>query len=291
MSLSTKPASPSQKRIWKAPTSNARWYWLAASAVLFIVIAILYVYAIKTQQYPGPFDNPLLLFGIISYVLVLATAAYSLRRRFVRGLPGMVQDWLWMHTWLGVISVLIALMHENFAFITNSFVQGVSDLTGYYWAGIALFALIFLVVSGITGRLLDVWQTRIIAHEASSNGVGIVRAVEEHMLEQEYTVERLSAGKSETFKNYCLVAIERGERGLTVPVLPPNELNDFERARTVIGQRVQLSRSHQRQLRAQRVITTWRTIHIVLACLALITILYHGTMELLASVFHLITSA
>jgi hypothetical protein len=265
---------------------------LVASAVLLIVIVIWYVYAIKTQQYPGPDAYPLLLFGIISFVLVLATAAYSLRRRFVRGLPGMVQDWLWMHTWLGVISILIAMLHDNFAYITNSFYfSGLSTLTESYWAISALYALVFLVVSGITGRLLDVWQTRIIAYEASSNGVGIVRAVEEHMLEQEYTVERLSAGKSEAFKKYCLVAIERGERGLTVPVLPPNELSDFERARTVIGQRAQLRRSHQRQLRAQRVITTWRTIHIVLACLALITILYHGCMELLANVFHLITAS
>ncbi len=292
MSLSTKSASASQRRIWKAPTSRARWYWLAGSLIFYALIVAWYIYALKTQQFPNPLVDPLRLFGIISFVLVLLTAAYSLRRRFIRGLPGMVQDWLWMHTWLGISAILIAVLHDNLAYITHDFFpNGLASLTDSYLAASALFALIFLVLSGISGRLLDVWQTRVIAREASGNGVGIVRALEERMLELEYTVERLSAGKSEAFKNYCLYAIEHNGQGQMLPTLPSTELPDFERACTVIGQRAQLRVSYQRQLRAQRVITVWRSVHIVLACLALVIILYHGIMELLANVFHLITPA
>jgi hypothetical protein len=292
MSLSTKPIPTSQRRIWKAPTSRSKWYWLVGSIILLVAIAAWYAYAIKTQQQSaGPFTDPLRLFGIIAYVLVLSTAAYSLRRRFVRGLPGMVQDWLWMHTWIGIVAILIAILHENFAYITHDiFPDGlIAGLTGADWGAAALFALIFLVISGVSGRLLDVWQTRVIAREASSNGVGIVRALEERMLELEYTVERLCAGKSEAFKDYCLQAIERGGQKLTLPTLPPAELPDFERASAILLQRAQLHQSHQRQLHAQRVITTWRSIHIVLACIALIVISYHGLRELLSNVFHLIT--
>jgi asparagine N-glycosylation enzyme membrane subunit Stt3 len=121
MSLSTKPIPTSQRRIWKAPTSHSKWYWLAASVILLVAIAAWYAYAIKTQQQSaGPFTDPLRLFGIISFILVLSAATYSLRRRFVRGLPGMVQDWLWMHTWIGIIAILIAMFHENFASLLAS---------------------------------------------------------------------------------------------------------------------------------------------------------------------------
>lgn len=289
MSISTKSAPTSQRRLWKAPSSRAKWYWLIASVLVYAGLIAWYIYALKTQQYPGPISDPLRLFGIISYVMVLGTAAYTLRRRFVRGLPGMVQNWLWMHTWLGVCTILVALLHENFSYVAHDFVTGLADFTASYWAVSALFALIFLVISGITGRLLDLWQTRTIAREASSNGVGIVRAVEERILELEYTIERLSAGKSEQFKEYCLQAIERGEQRLARPSLSQAEMADFDRARATLQQRAELQASRRRQLRAQKIINTWRTIHIVLACIALIVISYHGIMELLANVFHLIT--
>jgi hypothetical protein len=292
MSTLMKPGPTSQRRIWKAPTSNFKWYWLALSAVVFIAIVLWYIYTVKTQQFPDPSVDPLRFFGIISFGLVLITSSYSLRRRFMRGLPGKVQSWLWMHTWLGVITILIAILHENFAHITHDFFpEGLATFTDLYCALAALYGLLFLVVSGITGRLLDIWQTRIIAHEASSNGVGIVRSVEERMLELEYTIERLSAGKSEMFKSYCLTAIGRGREGLALPGIPPNELADFERACAVIDQRAQLGRSHRRQMRAQHVITMWRSIHIVLASLSLAAILYHSIMELLTNVFHLLPSA
>ncbi len=101
------------RRLWRAPSSRSRGFWLTSSVLLYVAITGWYIYTLKTQQYPGPINDPLRLFGIIAYVLVLGTAAYSLRRRFVRGLPGRVQDWLWMHTWLGIASVLIVFMHEN----------------------------------------------------------------------------------------------------------------------------------------------------------------------------------
>jgi hypothetical protein len=50
-------------------------------------------------------------------------------------------------------------------------------------------------------------------------------------------------------------------------------------------------RSLRRQNSARQTIRTWRTIHIILAILAVIVILYHGTLELLSNVFHLIPAA
>ncbi len=287
MSIATKPSIQAPQRIWKAPTTNARWTWLILSILLYGTILAVYLVAIKTQPFPGPINDPLRSFGILALLLVLVAATYSLRRRFVRGLPGMARDWLWMHIWIGITAILVALLHENFEHIFNDYCQNAGCLTELYGGTSALIALIFLVASGIIGRLLDVWQAHGIARDASTNGVGIVQAIEQRTLELEYTVERLSAGKSEAFKNYCMQAIEHTANP-AIPNLAPNEQADFQRAQETLTAYARLAQSLQRQNRARLIIRTWRSVHIVLACLALLIILYHGILELLVNVLHII---
>lgn len=290
MSISTKTSSPQpMRRIWNTPTSGARWLWLALSLLLYTVIFALYLVAIKTQAFPGPFNEPLLGFGIIAFLLVLSTAAYSLRRRFARSLPGKAQAWLWMHTWVGIAALLIALLHENFTHVLNNYCQNFSCFTNAYWGTTALLALAILVLTGIVGRLLDTWQVHTIARDASTNGVGIARAIEERVLELEYEVERLSAGKSEPFKEYCLQAINMGASfNAPAPRLDGREVSDFQRAADTLAARRQFVLSLQRQQRARFIIRTWRYVHISLACLALLVITFHAVMELLINVLHIL---
>jgi hypothetical protein len=288
MALATKPSLSTQRRVWKAPTTKAWWIWLVASLLLYGGVYALYLVAIRTQPFPGPFNDPLRSFGILAFVLVLASAAYSLRRRFVRGLPGMARDWLWMHTWIGITAVLIAMLHENYTHILHDYCQNASCFTKSYGGTSALFALIFLVLSGIFGRLLDSWQAHAIARDASTNGVGIARALDERILELEYIVERLSAGKSEQFKAFCLQALEgSGSISSTMPAIEAREQADFQHAYETLAARASLAQSLQKQERARLMIRAWRSVHIVLACLALLIILFHGVMELLINVLHL----
>ena len=291
MSVATKPSLPQQpavRRRWKVPVSRAWWLWLLPCILLYGGIYAWYLYAIKSQPFPGPFNDPLRLFGIIAFGMVLCTAAYSLRRRFVRNLPGKAQDWLWMHIWVGITAVLIALLHENYTHILHDYCQNLSCFTQADAGTSALLALIVLVVSGVTGRLLDVWQTHIIAQDASTNGVGIVRAIEERILELEYTVERLCAGKSELFKEYCMYALENeGALPPAVPSLATREHNDFQRAQDTLLIYAHLARSLQRQKRARSIMRTWRSVHMIIASLALLIILFHGGMELFTNVLHL----
>jgi hypothetical protein len=143
------------------------------------------------------------------------------------------------------------------------------------------------VISGVVGRLIDLWQTHKISQDASTNGVGIVRAIEERILELEYTVERLCAGKSEPFQHYCMQALEQASGELpAMPALATSEHVDFQHAHDTLLTHAHLTQSLQRQRRARLFIRTWRSIHIVLASLALLIILYHGIMELLITVFH-----
>jgi len=287
MSVATQPSVQAPKRIWKAPTTQARWLWLILSMLLYGSVLAWYLVAINTQRFAGPINDPLRSFGILALVLVLVAASYSLRRRFVRGLPGMARAWLWMHIWIGITAVLIALLHENFEHIVRDYCQNASCFTEAYGGTSALIALIFLVASGIIGRLLDVWQAHIIARDASTNVVGIVQAIEQRILELEYTVERLSAGKSEPFKNYCMQALEHsGNPGM--PNLAANEQADFRRAHETLTAYARLVQSLGRQNRARLIIRTWRYVHMVLACLALLILLYHGIMELLTNVLHVI---
>jgi hypothetical protein len=180
-----------------------------------------------------------------------------------------------------MISVLIAFMHENFQNITHDIEWTKMRFTEYYFGTSALFALLLLALTGVIGRLLDAWQARVIAAEADTNGAGISRSVEDRLFELSLTVERLSAGKSVPFKQFCAQALDRNiDLHRLLPVLAPSEVSDFQRVYEVLTARAQLTRSLRRQKRAHLIIRTWRCIHIPLACLALLVIGYHSVVEL-----------
>jgi hypothetical protein len=269
------------RRIWKTPGSKMNWLFLLLAFITLGWTYLLYRNAIATQLYPGPYNPPFRQFGVVAFALVLVVAAYTLRRRFVRSLPGKVQSWLWLHVWFGVISVVIACMHENFQNITHDLEWTKTRFTEYYFGTSALFALILLVVTGVVGRLLDMWQARVIAAEADTNGVGINRSVQDRLFELSLQVERLSAGKSAPFQQFCREALAlQAELPTTLPVLNPREVGDFERVYEALSERARLGRSLQRQQRARLIIRVWRYIHIPLACLAVLVIGYHSVIEL-----------
>lgn len=285
--------SSATRGIWKTPISKAWWGWLLPCLILYGGIYVWYLYALSTQPFPGPFNDPLRLFGIIAFLLVIVTASYTLRRRFMRGLPGKAQNWIWMHIWVGITAILIALLHENYTHILHDYCQNLSCFTQQDAGTTALFALIFLVASGIIGRLLDRWQTAIIARDARLNGVGIAQALEERLLELEYTIERLCAGKSESFKQYCMQVLNRGGKGeldIALPTLAVGEQKDFQTAYTTLTTYTSSAKSLQKQQQARRIIRVWRSVHMILASVALLVIFYHAVLELLVNVFHLLPS-
>jgi hypothetical protein len=275
------PRSQQQtRRTWRKPKSRAIWLWLIFSVLLYGGVSYWNFIALKTQPYPYPSTDPFRLFGIIAFALVVLVAAYSLRRRFVRTLPGRVEDWLWLHTWFGIISILIALQHEAYAELFGNLYLAPSTFTQSAFGVTALYGLMLLVTTGVVGRLLDVWQARVIAVEANRNGVGIVQSVEERLHELDLLIVRLSAGKSAVFKEIC----EQARRGGNVPSvqssLPLQEQEDFKRVHDAFILRSQLVRSLRRQKRARFVIRGWRYVHITCACIGLFFIGVHSLIEL-----------
>lgn len=299
---SSPPATPIRaRRTWKAPRSRFAWVWLVFALVLCATLYLVYARVLHfsiLNPLKGGLKDPFYV-GLIAYILIMSTAAYSLRRRFVRGLPGKAQNWLWVHTWLGIGALTLVFLHSRYLGILSKYCPNLGCLGGpslvRFKSGppsfgyTALYALVLLIVSGVIGRLFDMWQTHTIARDASANGVGIIRAIKERLLELEYTVERLSAGKSEPFKQYCLEGLDHpGMLHSVSSALPLEEQADFQRAQETLATYGSLSQSLRRQQRASRVMRIWRAIHMTIVPLALVVITYHVGAELLVNVFHII---
>lgn len=291
MSVTTQPTSPSPamqpqqqqpRRLWKVPTSKAWWLSLVASILIYAMAFAWYWHTVKAKGFQSdqPGRGSLAILGILTLGIVGLTASYTLRRRFVRILPGKVQDWLWAHNWLGILAVLIAMLHSNFDHIRNDlrFAPHYFFFTNNGGAA-ALYALICLVASGIINRLFYFWQSRVISADASTNGVGIAQSLEERILELEYTIERLYAGKSNEFKHYCIEELHNNSES-PVPALPPQEQADFQRVQEILAVRANLLQSLQRQKRARLIINRWRIVHIIVACLAVAVICIHVSVAL-----------
>jgi hypothetical protein len=279
----------SGRRVWHTPTSKAALYWCLFGFLFCALFYTLYFVLFKAPIFTGPWFDRVFRAGVFSYLMIVAVSAYSLRTRFLRSLPWKAQNWVWMHIWLGIAAVLLALLHADFRFVLHDYCANLSCITDHYWGMPSLYALIFIAVSGAIGRLLDRWQARGIAQDASTNGVGISKAIKDRLLDLEYVVERFSAGKSEPFKQYCAVAVESvGKLPANVPNLPPREQADFQQAYQTLEEHSLLARSLKKQQQAHVIFRTWRYVHMVLVPLALIIITYHGIAELLVNVLHVL---
>jgi hypothetical protein len=190
---------------------------------------------------------------------------------------------------MGIGALLVAGMHEGcLAGIPRNCSLVPSTPPIGHLGMLALYSLIVIVSSGIAGRLLDRWQARVIAQEANSNGVGIAGAVRSRLLELEYVVERLSAGKSQIFKQYCEHAMRSADDPpRNFPILIPQEQADFQRAYTTLCEHARLKHSLANQELAFSIFRGWRRAHTAFAPLALLIITYHALTEIMKEIFHL----
>lgn len=286
MALPAKQAAPQKAvaRIWHTPTAKTALAWLIFAAGYTLIFYILYFILLqaKARVFLGPFFDVTFRCGVMAYIMILGVAAYSLRTRFFHGLPWKAQSWVWAHVWVGIAAMLLALLHADYRFVLHFDCSGLSCVTEKYLAMPSLYGLIFLALGGVAGKLLDRWQTRVIAEDAASNGVGIAKSIDTRLSELELQIERLCAGKSEMFKGYCAQALQqRGQLALATPPLPPPEQRDFQLVYGLLAEHVRLTASLTRQRQAHTIFKTWRRVHMVLVPLILLIITYHGVAELI----------
>lgn len=282
------PTTTPKRGIWKKPRSRSNWIWLAASILLYAGISVWNYLALKMHPDAGPAIDPFRIFGIIAYAMVLVVTAYTLRRRFIRTLPGRVESWLWLHTWLGTVTILVALQHETYLDLPNKLYLSSTTFIDSDFGVSALYGLIAIVLSGIIGRFLDMWQSHVISSEANKNGVGIIGAVEKKIHEQDLLIERLYAGKSVAFKEFFnwIVNSKKGPKPASHTPIAPDEMEILQKLQPVVASRMQLRRSLLRQKQANSIIRGWRYVHITIACLGLAFISLHSLLELTAMLLH-----
>lgn len=282
MSLATKPLSPHRpdlppRRLWTVSVSKSWWWWLLLSIVTYAGMHLWFLQRMRhvsPHQIPG--TGPMSIFGWLSLALMALATAYTLRRRYLRMLPGQAQDWLWMHIWVGAISALVALLHANYDHIFYNINLSLPSLLSGDAGPLSGYALVLLALSGVVGRLLDRGYARVMSREATTNGVGIPQAVERRITELEAMIERLSAGKSGAFQQYCHRAMqESGTLPAPSPPLASQEQADFHRMVEVFADRTRLLHSLSQQRRATQIMRWWRIAHITLAIFTVLIVCLH----------------
>lgn len=270
----TEPTPPPSRRFWHVAVSWAWWLWLIVSLLGALALSLWFVQRMRhvsPTQEPG--TGPMSIFGWVALLLMFVVTAYTLRRRYMRGLPGQMQNWLWMHIAVGTVTGLATILHANFDHVLSDFCLTPSCLLSGDAGPLSGYALLAVVVSGLFGRLLDRWQARIMTWEASTNGVGIAQAVEVRLQEVAMLIERLAAGKSEVFQQYCHALCTRFPK--VQPLVSPTEQETLQQVGQLGATWARLSGSLHRQQRARTLMYWWRVIHIALAVVAILLVCLH----------------
>ncbi len=126
------------------PTPAPGASWLTGDALVYLVLALL-VWATWRISQLGLFkagDNLGYWIGVAGSVMMLLLFSYPLRKyfRFAHHW-GNIRWWFWLHMVLGVLGPLLILLHSSFH---------VASLN----AGVALYSMLIVVVSGVIGRFL-----------------------------------------------------------------------------------------------------------------------------------------
>lgn len=123
----------------------------AVLKLTFVAIAIVAIAAYTMAARAGsmgPGDAGSRAFGIAALVALLASALYAGRRRTIHLIGGSVAGWLDAHLYLGALTCLLVLLHGGLR-LPSGF------LTWTLW-----LSTVWLTISGLVGRLLQVWIPR-----------------------------------------------------------------------------------------------------------------------------------
>jgi hypothetical protein len=117
---------------------RSRWP-LVFSVMLVALIAAYYYYMYNTDS--SSRATFIITCGIAGAIAIVLLSLYVLRKNIYRYRWGSTQMWLQTHTYIGVISLVLVIMHSGF------------DFTGTF--SILLLVIFFLVIaSGVVGSLI-----------------------------------------------------------------------------------------------------------------------------------------
>lgn len=209
-----------------------------------------------------------LFFGVASVAFVLLTFLYSLRKRSLQErMPvGTMAGWLWGHVYLGLLSVIMALVHAGYGSV------GFEPSLGKA----LLFLLIVLVVSGLIWRVL---YSAVPPKAASEVGHYSLSASRTRAAAQAVEIEKLSAGRSAPLRQMVewlnQVTASDPEVAHASHAIPPDEQPLIpELVRLTRGRHQMLARE-RRQGRYRKLLQGMRILHVPLSLLFLLLLPLH----------------
>ncbi|HSR51797.1 MAG TPA: hypothetical protein VLV83_13290 [Acidobacteriota bacterium] len=151
--MRTRPAVTVQSSRLLAQVRSPRWL-LAFAAAVAIALAAAAVNVLTSDFRPA--SNWGIAYGISSALLLVAAAAYSVRRRAPGRGPGAARHWLYFHIYGGLLFLLLVMMHSGFRLPHGS-------LAWAMW----LLSL-WIVASGLLGLAVQRWIPRLLTSGLST---------------------------------------------------------------------------------------------------------------------------
>ena len=160
---------------------QSKWA-LVTAAVAVLSFGSYLVYAILSPNGPSGGSTAGLVFGSLGTAIIVFECMLGLRKRYPASPFGRVKTWLRAHTWLGLLSFLLILMHSGFHW-------------GHGLAAVIMSMFAVIVASGIFGIALQNYipgrMTELVARETIFEEIPTV--IESLRFEADERVEFITA--------------------------------------------------------------------------------------------------
>lgn len=218
------------------------WSKYLASFTLLVVMLSAPLYSIVPESARSPQQGLGLFFGTVSFSLIIFSALYSLRRAKLWKEWGRMEPWLALHTYLGILALLFALLHANWQFRPGA-------------ATASLVLLILVILSGGIG-----WAIYLIIPSHISKK-GIITTPEEAFFKIEQAQNKIDKISAKA---------QSQEKDLTNE--EKNEIQLLEK--TIIS----LEKELKHVLKQESLINGWLYFHIPLSSSLIVIVCVHAFM-------------
>ena len=261
-----------------------RWGKISLASGLLLMVSY-FIYRSQTLPHGGTIMG--LIYGSLSFIVILVLMYYGIRKRTYRTAAGSVQAWLSSHVYLGGLSLLLVLLHSGFHFAAN----------------IHILAFVLLAIVVLSG-LLGVYLYLTVPPQLSQCGPEIIAAGPDGV-DTEYQrivqqMRSLGEGASPAFSRICEEEIQRdqprrfaGWRLLVQRQLPPSAASTLQEFQSYLGQvpptereelqqlaalatrKRELTQRVQSQMRLKNLLEVWLFVHLPVSIMMLITVIIH----------------
>ena len=240
------------------------WPWITAAAGWFAVISLM--------AYLGPDSIAFLtVLGIAVVLFLLASFAYTLRKRPLQErLGGTMMAWFKAHVYLGAATLGVGVVHGVKA---EGNLAGIFGLTS---GKIAFVLLLLIAISGLTWRIVYFTTPPKVADAVGNLSISDTT---QRIEELEVELDKVKVGRHPLLQRAAddLVAGRRSLHEIEYGLgrLEGPDAHAWQRIKEIATRLENETARKKRQRNFSDVLQGWRAIHIPLAALLVVAVLYH----------------